>query len=162
VDIGFGGVITPAAREIDFPTMLEFPAPRLRAYPPETVVAEKFQALVALGMLNSCMKDFYDLWAIAITFGFEGAVLAEAIRATFERRATDVPTEAPIALTRAFADDPLKQSQWQGFLRRTAIVMAPEPFGVILQTIGTFVMPPSQSLTSKVPFGSWWPPGGPR
>ncbi len=145
MDIGFGDVVTPDAREIDFPTMLEFPAPRLRAYPPETVMAEKFQALVALGMLNSRMKDFYDLWAIAITFRFEGAVLAEAIRATFERRATDVPAEEPIALTRAFADDPLKQSQWQGFLRRTA----------------AFVMPPSQSLTSTMPFDSWWPPAGP-
>jgi hypothetical protein len=161
VDIGFGDVVTPAAQEIDYPPLLEFPAPRLRAYPPETVVAEKFQALVALGMLNSRMKDFYDLWAIAQTFRFEGVVLAEAIRATFERRATAVPVEVPIALTPAFAEDPLKQSQWQGFLRRTAIVMAPAPLDVILQKIDGFVMPPTRSIAQQAPFDRWWAPGGP-
>jgi len=96
-----------------------------------------------------------------MTFGFDGAILAAAIRATFERRATDPPVEAPIALTRAFADDPLKQSQWQDFLRRTAIAMAPEPFIAILQTIAAFVMPPTRSLANTAPYNYWCPPGGP-
>jgi hypothetical protein len=73
IDVGFGDAATPAAREIDYPSLLDMPPPRLLAYPPETVVAEKFQALVALGMLNSRMKDFFDLWAIAETFSFDGS-----------------------------------------------------------------------------------------
>jgi Nucleotidyl transferase AbiEii toxin, Type IV TA system len=103
VDIGFGDVVTPAAREVDYPSLLGMPAPRLRAYPPETVVAEKVQALVSLGMLNSRMKDFFDLWAISRMFPFEGPVLSDALRATFIRRATPLPAETPIALTQAFS-----------------------------------------------------------
>lgn len=75
--------MTPAAHEVDYPSLLDMPTPRLRAYPPETVVAEKVQALVALGMLNSRMKDFFDLWAISLTFPFDGVVLSDAMRATF-------------------------------------------------------------------------------
>ncbi|MDE2462331.1 MAG: nucleotidyl transferase AbiEii/AbiGii toxin family protein, partial [Alphaproteobacteria bacterium] len=127
IDVGFGDAVTPAAREIDYPSLLDMPTPRLLAYPPETVVAEKFQALVALGMLNSRMKDFFDLWAIGETFSFDGSVLAEAIRATFARRDTALPRQTPIALTAAFAEDAAKQAQWRGFLRRTALSMAPEP-----------------------------------
>jgi hypothetical protein len=88
VDIGYGDVITPGPVEIEYPSLLGQPAPRLRAYPPETVVAEKFQAMVALGMLNTRMKDFFDLWAIAGAFAFDGAVLASAIRTTFAHRET--------------------------------------------------------------------------
>lgn len=83
-DIGFGDVVVPTVQEIEYPGLLDLPTPRLRAYRPETVVAEKFQAMVRFGAITSRMKDFYDLWAIATTFGFEGPVLAEAIRATFE------------------------------------------------------------------------------
>lgn len=79
IDIGFGDAVTPAVQEIDYPSLLDMPAPRLRAYPPETVAAEKAQALVALGMLNSRMKDFFDLWAISETFFFDGPILADAM-----------------------------------------------------------------------------------
>jgi predicted nucleotidyltransferase component of viral defense system len=161
IDIGFGDAVTPAPQEIDYPTLLDFAAPRLRAYPPETVVAEKFQALVELGMLNSRLKDFYDLWAIAMTFRFDGALLAEAIHATFARRATDLPQETPIALTAAFATAPSKQAQWQGFIRRTAIAMEPEPFAAILTKVEAFVMPPVQALRTGLPFSLMWSPGGP-
>jgi Nucleotidyl transferase AbiEii toxin, Type IV TA system len=91
VDIGFGDVVTPAAHEVDYPSLLDMPTPRLRAYPPETVVAEKVQAVVVLGMLNSRMKDFFDLWAISQTFPFDGVVLSDAMRATFTRRGTALP-----------------------------------------------------------------------
>lgn len=121
IDIGFGDAVTPGVMEIDYPSPLNMPAPRLRAYPPETVVAEKFQALVALGMPNSRMKDFFNLWAISRTFSFDGGVLADAIAATFERRHTDIPTDTPVALTPAFAEDAARQVRWRGFLRRTAI-----------------------------------------
>src|SRR5712664_2284529 len=95
VDIGFGDAVTPAPVEIDYPTMLDAPAPHLRAYPVETVVAEKFEALVTLGMANSRLKDFYDLWLIAQTFKFGQSPLAEAVRRTFERRGTTMPTDIP-------------------------------------------------------------------
>ena len=161
IDVGFGDAVTPAAREIDYPSLLDMPTPRLLAYPPETVVAEKFQALVALGMLNSRMKDFFDLWAIAETFSFDGPVLAEAIRATFERRNTDLPRQTPIALTTAFVEDAAKQTQWRGFLRRTALSMAPEPFAGIQDKVVAFVLPPTKALADGCAFTGKWEPGGP-
>jgi len=160
VDIGFGDAVTPGVQEIEFPSLLDMPTPGLRAYPPETVVAEKFQAIVALGMLNSRMKDFFDLWAIAETFSFDGTVLAEAIRATFDRRQTDVPVEAPIALTPAFAEDVTKQAQWRGFLRRTAIDMAPGPFAELQGKVAAFVLPPASAVASGTTFGQQWEVGG--
>ncbi|WP_404405716.1 nucleotidyl transferase AbiEii/AbiGii toxin family protein [Pelagibacterium halotolerans] len=160
IDIGFGDAVTPAVQEIDYPSLLDMPAPRLRAYPPETVVAEKFQALVALGMLNSRMKDFFDLWAISETFSFEGLILADAIRATFERRDTNVPAETPIALTPAFAEDAAKQAQWRGFLRRTALAMAPGPFAEMQAKVAAFVLPPVRALTAGRPFEGKWAVGG--
>jgi predicted nucleotidyltransferase component of viral defense system len=161
VDIGFGDVIVPEAQSVEYPALLEFPAPRLRAYPRETVVAEKFQALVRFGALTSRMKDFYDLWAIATIFDFRGPVLAEAIRATFERRQTKLPLETPDALTAEFVENPTKQAQWHGFLQRTAIAMAPKPLPVVLAKIREFVMPPTTATGKGVTFEETWPPGGP-
>lgn len=156
-----GAVMTPAAREVDYPSLLDMPTPRLRAYPPETIVAEKVQALVALGMFNSRMKDFFDLWAICRTFPFEGRVLNDALRATFTRRTTAFPTEVPIALTQVFADDAAKQAQWSAFLRRTAIALAPEPLPELLRSVAQFVTPPLLALGTEVPFESVWRLGGP-
>ena len=103
IDVGFGDVITPEAIEIEYPALLDAPAPILRAYPPETVVAEKTEAIVSLGIGNSRMKDFYDLWTILQTFAFEGNDLAEAIRRTFERRRTSLPEQVPVGLSDGFA-----------------------------------------------------------
>lgn len=158
VDIGFGDAITPSAQDIDYPSLLDLPQPKLLAYPPETVVAEKFHAMTALGMINSRMKDFFDLWAIASTFIFEGPVLAEAIALTFARRETPLPTEPPVAFTAAFAD--AKQGQWSAFLKRTEISMAPEPFPEIQAQVATLVMPPVLSLTKGEVFEARWPAGG--
>ena len=157
VDIGFGDVIVPGAQSIEYPALLEFPAPRLRAYPRESVIAEKFQAMVRFAALTSRMKDFYDIWAIATIFDFQGSVLAEAIRATFERRRTTLPRETPDALTSEFADNPTKRAQWQGFLRRTAVAMAPEPLPIVVAAIREFVMPPTAAVAKGVPFESTWP-----
>lgn len=121
VDVGFGDAITPEATVVDFPALLDFPAPRLRAYPRETVVAEKLEAMVQLGMANSRMKDFYDLLVLARTFDFDGDLLTRAIRATFERRKTPLPTTTPVALTATFADDPTKKTQWSGFVRKAGV-----------------------------------------
>jgi hypothetical protein len=158
VDIGFGDAVTPGTRSVEYPSLLDMPSAQLRAYPPETVVAEKFQALVALGMLNSRMKDFFDLWAISRTFPFEGAVLSEAIRATFERRATALPLDIPVALTNAFAEDAGKQAQWRAFLGRAAIALAPEPLPDLLRLVAGFLMPPTRALVGKQSFTMQWQP----
>ena len=159
VDVGYGDAITPEAAEIDYPSLLGQPAARLRAYPPETVVAEKFQAMVELGMLNSRMKDFFDLWAIGGAFAFGGEVLAKAIEATFERRGTAIPRELPVALTPEFAA--AKQDQWAAFLRRTEIALAPEPFPEVQAQAAALVMPPAHALAQRVTFIAEWPVGGP-
>lgn len=113
--------MTPSADEIEYPTLLDFPSPVLRAYPRETVVAEKLHAMVTLGMLNSRMKDFYDLWILAGRFPFDGGSLVAAIRATFARRSTELSQKAPIAITAVFAEDPNKRRQWQAFLNRNRL-----------------------------------------
>jgi predicted nucleotidyltransferase component of viral defense system len=111
VDVGFGDAVTPPAKIITLPALLDAPAPVLYAYPPETVVAEKLQAMVMLGMANTRMKDFYDLWVIARCFSFQGAQLSDAIGATFRRRRTPVPPDVPVALTSEFSEDRTREQQ---------------------------------------------------
>lgn len=125
VDIGFGDVIIPAPSMVEFPSLLEFPAPRMLAYPRETVIAEKIEAMVRFGIANSRMKDFYDIAVLAKDFDFDGALLAHAIQATFERRKTMLPTVVPVALTTEFAEDPTKRLQWSGFVRKAGLKEAP-------------------------------------
>jgi predicted nucleotidyltransferase component of viral defense system len=95
IDVGFGDATEPGLTETELPVLLGLPAPRLRAYPRETVIAEKFQARVMLGRANSRMKDFYDIWILSRHYDFEGPGLARAIAATFARRRTLIPTELP-------------------------------------------------------------------
>ena len=106
VDIAFGDSVEPGLQDIDLPVLLDFPAPHLRAYARETVIAEKFQAMVMLGRANSRMKDLYDIWVLSRTYEFKDDKLARAIAATFKRRKSEIPTELPDALTSAFAADP--------------------------------------------------------
>lgn len=161
VDIGFGDAITPAAQELEFPSLLSAEGPRLRAYPRETVVAEKLQAIVALGRANSRMKDFYDLLALSQLFAFEGGSLTQAIRATFERRDTPLPTETPVGLTAAFADDSEKTRQWSAFVRREALLLRPSDFPATIVTIAEFVLPPLQASAVGKGFERRWSAGGP-
>lgn len=161
VDIGFGDAVTPAALEVEFPTLLNFPAPRLRAYPRETVVAEKLWILVQLGMANSRLKDFYDLWVLGHRFSFEGAMLAQAIQATFARRRTPLPGETPLALTATFAENQGKQVQWQAFLRKGKLEVEASGLGAVVNFLQGFLLPPMQALTSHQPFLLIWPAGGP-
>lgn len=141
LDVGFGDAVTPQAAEVDYPTLLDLPEPHLRIYPKETVIAEKFQAMVHLGMANSRMKDFYDIWVMARTFNFEGSVLKTAIERTFERRSTKVPAVAPLALTPEFFTDPGKQMQWRGFLLRNGLPAGDASLEAVAVVIGSFIMP---------------------
>jgi predicted nucleotidyltransferase component of viral defense system len=161
VDVGFGDAVTPAAQQIEYPSLLGMPTAKLKAYPPETVVAEKLEALVSLGVANSRMKDFFDLWAISQTFAFEGTVLARAIKATFERRTTALPAQTPFGLSEAFAADPAKQVQWLAFLRRTEITLAPEPLSELIPAISAFLTPVLRAARSSESPPGHWPSGGP-
>lgn len=158
VDVGFGDAITPEASVIEFPPLLDFPAPRLRAYPRETVIAEKLEAMVQLGMANSRMKDFYDVAVLARDFNFDGELLARAIRATFERRKTTLPTTTPVALTPAFAEDPTKKTQWSGFVRKAGVRDA----GTLTETVAAvraFVDAPLAAAANGTPAPGTWRAG---
>jgi hypothetical protein len=160
VDVGFGDAITPEATVVDFPALLDFPAPRLRAYPRETVIAEKLDAMVQLGMANSRMKDFYDVALLARDFDFDGDLLIRAIRATFERRKTSLPTTLPVALTTTFAEDPTKKTQWSGFVRKTGIRNA----GSLAETVAVvvaFIERPLRAAANGVFDGVRWRAAGP-
>ena len=121
IDVGFGDAVTPEPKRADYPVLLDAPTPRLRAYPVETVVAEKFHAITVLGMDNSRMKDFYDLRVIASRFEIVPAILGKAIAATFERRKTALPDALPVALSADFAANAQKKAQWTAFHRRNRL-----------------------------------------
>jgi hypothetical protein len=161
IDIGFGDRVTPASVEVTFPALLEFPAPVLRAYPRQTVVAEKYQAMVALGIANSRIKDFFDVWFLARRFDFDGAMLCQAIRATFRGRKTPLPTETPLALTSEFGTDYSKVKQWEAFARKGKL----DTGGATLEQVGAFLhgflMPPTNALVTDTPFAKVWPAAGP-
>ncbi len=160
-DIGFGDAVTPEAKEIVYPTLLDSPAPRLKAYPRETVVAEKYQALVSLGMANSRMKDFYDLWIIAHQFEFDGSTLSEAIHNTFSRRQTPFPDQIPIGISGEFHKDIQKNKQWNAFLCRGKLTTTPPSLSEVCQLLEIFLIPPTQALISNQHFTMKWKPGGP-
>lgn len=161
VDVGFGDAVTPSPDERSVGPMLEFPPPVLRAYRPETVVAEKLHAIVVLGMTNSRMKDYFDLWTMCRTMEFDGRALAQAVTATFERRATLVPEAPPVGLTGAFAADSAKETQWAAFTRKMgAEIDAPE-FEEAVSAITTFVLPVIHAAARGDEFVSLWTPPGP-
>lgn len=160
-DIGFGDVVTPAAERAEYSALLDFPPPVLQTYPVYTVIAEKFHAIVVLGAENSRMKDFYDLWTIARRFELDGAILRQALAATFERRATPVPARTPFALTPAFASDDVKRAQWSGFVRKSRLKADRPPLSDIQGAISDLVMPAVTSIHAEKPFDVWWQPGGP-
>jgi hypothetical protein len=155
VDIGYGDIVTPEPGEVDFPTLLDFPAPRLRAYSYYTVVAEKLEAAVLLGAANTRLKDFFDLWFLSRKFTFEGPVLAEAIMRTFARRKTAAPADVPAALTVEFAA--LKAAQWVAFLRRNTL--APTEFSTVLADLRAFALPVLHAAATQAPFVQAWEPG---
>ena len=160
IDVGFGDAITPDPTEVDFPTLLDFPAPRLRAYPRETVAAEKLDAMVQLGLANSRMKDFYDLYVLSQSFDFDGVTLVKAIRATFARRETALPSSRPIALTNEFVEDRTKRTQWSAFVRKSG---ATELGGLaeVVDSVRVFVEEPLLAAATSSSFDRRWDAPGP-
>ncbi|MCC6488068.1 MAG: nucleotidyl transferase AbiEii/AbiGii toxin family protein [Candidatus Hydrogenedentes bacterium] len=162
VDIGFGDVVTPAPVEGDYPTLLDLPAPRLLMYPRETAVAEKFEAMVRLGPVNSRMKDFWDVAVLARQFGFEGAVLRQAIKATFGRRQTAITMDTPEALQPAYYQDEERLARWRTFQRQVAPdAPAPTTFDAVGELLRSFLGPVRDSIAADTVFEATWPPGGP-
>ena len=150
IDVAFGQAVAPEPQVVELPTLLELPAPRLRAYPPEAVVAEKFEALVKLGMVNSRLKDFYDLWYLLSRLGLQPDGLAAALAATFTGRRTALPAETPAALTPAFFDDPARRRQWKAFLDRAGIPNADQAtLAHVMATIRDSLMPIARRLLAR-------------
>ena len=140
-DIGFGDSVFPAAEFMEYPVLLETEKPFIKVYPRCTVVAEKFEAMVTLGMKNSRLKDFFDIWLLSESFDFDLITLQQAVRRTFERRKTPLPTELPIALTEEFSMDKMKISQWNAFLRKIAPERSPDSLEDAVQRIRVFLTP---------------------
>lgn len=161
VDIGFGDAITPKARIEEFPALLEFPAPQLPMYPKETSIAEKYETMVRRGIINSRMKDYYDVWVLAKQFDYDGEILKHAIRATFLRRKTALPKEVPDGLSGGFAEDKTKQNQWNAFVRRTRLKLPCEDLGIIVAELSVFLVPPSVAACQSKSFDKTWRKGGP-
>ena len=158
VDVGFGDVVYPEPEASDYPTILDFPAPRLLCYSRESAIAEKLEAMIKLGMLNSRMKDFYDIWLLSRQFDFDGPKLAEAIRLTFERRVTALPSKVE-AFTEPFVDD--KQTQWAAFRNRLRQDHIPASFKEIATSMAAFLSPIVAALNFGNPSPATWTAPGP-
>lgn len=159
VDIGFGDWVYPPPERQEYPSLLSnLPTPRILMYPPETVVAEKFEALIRFGEANSRIKDFYDLWVTSRTFPFEMPILVEAVSGTLRRRETAPPIEIPVGLTEVFAQIAADRGYWPGFLRRTPPATKPPTFPQVLQELRQFFGPIIAVLaTPEAARGRWDP-----
>lgn len=160
MDIGFGDVVIPSPQRVEYPVLLNFPAPEVDGYTMESTIAEKFQAMVKLGVLNSRMKDFYDIWLLSSMFDFRGETLAEAVEKTFENRQTQISIE-PAVFSPSFADDGDKRIQWRGFIKKAKLNNAPETFREVVTAIKTFIEPLAASLSEHKPFHRTWNAPGP-
>ena len=159
IDVGFGDVVTPPAKMMDYPTILDFPAPRLYGYSKESVIAEKFQAMVKRGILNSRMKDFYDIWFLSRRFDFAGRILLTAMRKTFENRETAIPAQ-PAVFEEKFATDPTKEIQWKSFVMKTRLEDAPPTFKDVAGSIALFLGPVASALAQRESFYKKWKAAG--
>ena len=160
IDVGFGDVVVPSAELTDYPTILQLPAPRIHGYSKESTIAEKFEAMVKLGNLNSRMKDFFDIRLLSGQFNFDGRTLAEAVAKTFATRGTKIPS-SPIAFTLAFAEDATKAVQWRAFIRRNRLADTPGDFAEIISTIAPFLWPIVNALAADRFFDANWKAPGP-
>ena len=160
-DIGFGNAVEPAPVEIQYLTLLDHPAPRIRAYPLEAVIAEKLHAMVVLGERSSRFKDFYDLYVFTRQFPFKGEDLSRAIDATFNRRGTAIDAALPAALSPRFFADDARAEQWRAYLNRNSLPGAPADFTALGESLQAFLVPLWQALGDSRKFSDFWTPLGP-
>lgn len=159
LDVAFGDVVFPAIEESAYPSLLGYPAPILRMYPRETVVAEKFQAMVYLGTINSRMKDFYDIWLLSRQFDFDGATLAEAISRTFANRETEIDLD-PVCFRSEFFEAYAAATQWQAFIKKGRLAEAPSTLAEVAGQLRAFLLPVVHTAGKGQQFeGRWEAPG---
>jgi predicted nucleotidyltransferase component of viral defense system len=156
IDIGFGDVVTPAPAKIQYPVLLESSVPLIKAYPKETVVAEKLHAMVIRGIANSRMKDFYDLWIMSKQFDFDGSLLTEAIAATFERRKTPLPDDVPVAFTKDFSSDTNISQRWRAFANKLKQSSDTPQLNQIIGELKDFLIVPLQYAKAKKVLNRKW------
>jgi len=161
IDMGLGDAVWPAPQKCTYPTLLDFPAPEILAYPREAVVAEKLEAMVVLGDRNSRIKDFFALHYLASRFTFDRRTLADAVQRTFGRRRTAIPAEDPIGLTPAYWDNPSRPTQVRAFARRAGLTVPDEHGETFQRTLHAFLAPILSDLRTKRHKSGTWPPGGP-
>jgi len=160
IDVGFGDAVVPDPVAVDYPAILDLPAPRIRGYTRDSVVAEKYHTMVKKGLLNSRIRDFFDVWVLSRQFDFEGPAMAPAVRETFARRDTEVDPR-PVALTDEFAADAAKAAQWRGFLRKSRLVGAPAELAEVVEAIAVFLGPVADALAQGREFKDRWSAPGP-
>lgn len=160
VDVGYGDAVTPEPVEKPFPCLLDYPAPLLLCYEPETVIAEKLEAIVQLGVINTRLKDYFDLWFFAQHFDFDGRLLSLTIRNTFQRRGTPLPMSIPEGLTDAFATDTGRTAAWRAFWRKTVTSQTFIALDDLIKVITAFVLPPALATADEAAFDKRWSRGG--
>jgi hypothetical protein len=153
IDVGFSDTLVPPAITVDYPTLLDMPAPRLRAYTYETLIAEKLQAMIFLGPINSRMKDFFDIWLLTQETTIDGWDLQRAIRATFQNRGTAIPKDSPLPLTGPFAEE--RRRDWRTFLRR-ADVSDETDFVRVVASLRAFILPVLEAINNDTDFRANW------
>lgn len=161
IDMGFGDIIFPGPKMVDYPVMLDFPKPHLKGYSLESVVSEKFEAMVKLGLLNSRMKDFYDLWLMTRRFDFKGAGLAEALKKTFVHRKTALPQKSPLFAEEIYDETSDRQTLWKAFLTKGQIRNAPEKLSETSKIIEKFLIKPLGAINKGEGSNDTWKAPGP-
>ncbi len=156
IDFGVGDAVYPSPVIIEYPVLLGGTSLKLRAYPVEAAIAEKFQAIVQLDLSNSRMKDFYDVWILSQALEFDGQELSKSIQSTFERRETPIPTTPPAALTERFFGDPTHTRQWDAFVTRIDELSLKGRLPTIIGAIADLVMPPTKAAAERNPLRSRW------
>lgn len=160
-DVAFGDTIYPRPKTIDYPVILDLPKPRLKGYPIESVVSEKFEAMVKLGLLNSRMKDFYDLWLMMRKFDFDGSRLAGALKRTFGHRKTPFPQSRPLFAEEIYDENSDRQTLWKAFLKKGDIGHAPKKLRIIAEEIEKFLVKPMDAARRRQEFEKEWKEPGP-
>ncbi len=160
IDVGFGDATAVDPVEVEFPTLLDMPAPKVRAYRMESSLAEKYEATVTLGIANSRMKDYFDFWFLGKHFDFDGQELVDSIRATFKRRGKVLPVEIPLGLSETFASDASRQAVWKAFWKKSVKTNPALSLEEVVSFAASFLVPPAIAAAKGEKFARRWKAGG--